>query len=55
MRSSLKKAKNVSDVLDTISKGQDSRDWFTQFANDKEKRYNTSIQELILNNTKSYI
>lgn len=39
MRSSLKNAKNLSDVLDTVSKKDNSIDWFKSFANDKENRY----------------
>jgi len=39
MRSSLKNAKNLSDVLDTVSKDDNSIDWFKSFANDTENRY----------------
>lgn len=43
MRSSLKNAKNLSDVLDTVSKDDNSIDWFKSFANDTENRYQVSI------------
>lgn len=44
----MKKSKNLNDILNNLSEGQDDFDWFAAFANRKQSLHSKNLNDIII-------